>query len=81
MLSGFNSSYTSLGWTRGYLFLFILYYFYKYSLYLFINYIRLAMPDQSENVTIKSISGRTVTLNYPLNFTHWGVGVQRAEVA
>lgn len=38
------------------------------------------MPDQSENVTIKAINGRSVTLDRPLNFTHWGVGTQRAEV-
>jgi hypothetical protein len=37
-------------------------------------------PEQTEERTIASVNGNIVTLTQPLNFTHWGNGIQKAEV-
>jgi len=37
-------------------------------------------PDQNERRTITAINGNTITLNMPLNFTHWGAEYEKAEV-
>jgi cell migration-inducing and hyaluronan-binding protein len=37
-------------------------------------------PEQTEERRVKSVSGKTVVLDAPLNYTHWGEGFERAEV-
>ncbi|PRP74389.1 DNA ligase 4-like [Planoprotostelium fungivorum] len=41
-----------------------------------------SFPEQSEEFTILAVKngGRTILLNRPLNYTHWGQGYMRAEV-
>jgi hypothetical protein len=40
----------------------------------------LASPDQSEVLTVASVSGKVITVKEPLKFLHWGTGLERAEV-
>lgn len=37
-------------------------------------------PEQTEELVVKSVSGNTITFTTPLNFTHWGVGLEKAEI-
>lgn len=37
-------------------------------------------PDQSEELIIKSVSGNNITFTTPINFTHWGSGLEKAEI-
>jgi hypothetical protein len=36
--------------------------------------------NKTEERTVVSVAGNKITLNAPLNFTHWGEGYEKAEV-